>query len=137
MILATVQSRCRSSGAGSSTSTFRCSRIPIGRCSRNACWAAAIDFARSIAIGATTPGNSTVLRTGIMIRASPGIGTGPVSVGLRSSLVGDMAVLEQICLEQISLQTNFASNRFCQAQDNASIRGEAADGVTPYRQYDA
>ena len=50
-ILATVQMRWRSSGPGSSTSAFRCSRIPTGRCSRNACCAAAIDFGRPIVIG--------------------------------------------------------------------------------------
>jgi hypothetical protein len=74
-ILAMVQMRCRSSGPGSSTSAFRCSRIPIGRCSRSACWAAAIDFARAIVTGAITAGNSTMLRTGTMISASEGIAT--------------------------------------------------------------
>ena len=55
--------------------------MPIGRCSRKACWAAAIDFGRAIVMGATTPGNSTILRTGTMIRASAGIGTGQTGPG--------------------------------------------------------
>jgi hypothetical protein len=48
--------------------------MPIGRCSRTACWAAAIEVARAIVIGKMTSGNSTVLRTGTMISASLGIG---------------------------------------------------------------
>ena len=39
-----VPTRCRSSGPGSANSALRWSRIPIGRCSRTACCAAAIDF---------------------------------------------------------------------------------------------
>ena len=45
---------------------------PIGRSSRTACWAAAIEVGRPMAIGATIPGNSTMLRTGRMISASSG-----------------------------------------------------------------
>src|SRR5262245_29430065 len=63
-----------SSAVGSETSASRCIRMPTWRCSRTACWAAAIDFVRPTVIGSTTPGNSTVLRTGTMISASGGSG---------------------------------------------------------------
>src|SRR5665647_3852159 len=101
-MLATVQTRWSSSGPGSFASGVRCSRIPIGRWSRNACWAAAIDFGRPMVMGATTPGNSTVLRTGMMIRASFGIDTVSAWVvavadeaEVGSSLAGGMAILTQ------------------------------------------
>jgi hypothetical protein len=70
---------------------------PTGRCSRNACCAAAIDFGRAIVIGAMTDGNSTTLRTATMIRASDGIATDCIfeaaaaEAGSRSS--GGMAIL--------------------------------------------
>src|ERR1700733_2861506 len=66
--------RCMSSGAGSDTSASRCNRIPPCHCWRTACWAAAIDFCRPSVIGSTSPGNSTVLRTGTMMSASAGKG---------------------------------------------------------------
>jgi hypothetical protein len=50
----------------------RCRRRPIGRWSRIAACAAAIDFGRPSGIGVTMPGNSTALRTGMMISASLG-----------------------------------------------------------------
>src|SRR5436190_2267420 len=66
--------RCISSGEGSFTLASRCISTPIGRCSRTACWAAATDFGRPMVTGITTPGNSTKLRTGMMIMASGGNG---------------------------------------------------------------
>src|SRR4051794_32723602 len=126
MMLATVQIRLRSSGPGSSASGFRCSRIPTGRCSRKACWAAATDFDRPTVIGKTTPGNRTVLRTGTMISASLGIGTEsawPAAVdeaGL-SELTGDI----------------ITSHRLRQTQRDASIYREAADRVSPGGQQNA
>ncbi len=48
--------------------------MPTWRWSRTACCAAAIDFGRPSVIGSTSPGNSTVLRTGTMISASAGNG---------------------------------------------------------------
>src|ERR1700686_1994121 len=100
-ILAIVQIRCSSSGAGSFVSGFRCNTIPTGRCSRNACCAAAIDFGRPMVMGARTPGNKTVLRTGMMIRASLGIGADSAGLAVEddveagSSLAGDMTILTQ------------------------------------------
>ena len=58
--------------AGSSGLASRCIRMPTWRCSRTACWAAAIEPGRPTLIGRTMPGNSTVLRTGTMISASDG-----------------------------------------------------------------
>src|SRR5260370_40897301 len=76
-------------------------------------------------IGATTDGNSTVLRTGTMISASLGIGTdsvcAPVETEAGCSLFGDMAT----------------SRRFRQSQPNASMHREAADDITPDGQQDA
>src|SRR5665213_4108470 len=66
--------RCMSTALGSATSGSRCLRMPTGRCSRSACCAAAIDFARPTVTGITMPGNSTKLRTGTMIIASAGTG---------------------------------------------------------------
>src|SRR3954470_1620816 len=123
-ILAIVQMRWRSSGSGSSTSACRCSKIPTGRCSRSACCAAAIDFGRAIVIGAITAGNSTILRTGRMIRASPGIDTDSVvelAAETGASLSGGM----------------ITSQGLRQAQHDTSIRSEAADHVSSRRQYDA
>src|SRR5262245_19710992 len=48
--------------------------MPIWRCSRTACWAAATERGRPTVTGATMPGNSTILRTGTMISASAGSG---------------------------------------------------------------
>src|SRR6185295_5881778 len=76
-MFATVPTRCRSSGPGSATSASRCITIPMGRSSRTACWTAATDFGRATLKGAMRPGNSTALRTGRMMRASPGSGTAP------------------------------------------------------------
>ena len=101
--------------------------MPTCRCSRNACWAAAIDFGRPIVIGITTPGNSTVLRTGTMMRPSDGIAR-PLLIrrragnGLLGSIVDDMAI---------------SSTGFGEAQAYAAIGGETADGVTPRRQCNA
>src|SRR5947209_3458871 len=68
---------------GSATLSSRCMRTPIWRCSRTACWAAAIDFARPIVIGITVFGNSTRFLTGRMMMASAGIsGDGAVAVVL-------------------------------------------------------
>src|ERR1700686_3172017 len=108
--------RERSSGVGSSASGFRCNRMPIGRCSRNACWAAATDFGRAMVMGATTPGNSTVLRTGTMIRASLGIGTAS-ACGAADEVEADS-----------SRAMTKPSHRLRQPQRNASVHGEAADG---------
>src|SRR5581483_9154344 len=66
--------RCMSAAPGSATSARRCMRMPIWRCSRTACCAAATDPGRPIVNGSTSPGNSTVLRTGTMISASVGTG---------------------------------------------------------------
>src|SRR5215510_12215109 len=66
--------RCMSSAVGSETSASRCIRMPTWRCSRTACWAAAIDLVRPTVIGSTTPGKRTVLRTGTTINASGGSG---------------------------------------------------------------
>ena len=74
---------------GSSISASRCSTMPIGRCSRTACWAAAIDFGRPMVIGATMPGNSTVLRTGRMNDERPrGSGTMSTHQAVRSGAPG-------------------------------------------------
>src|SRR6476646_7967273 len=74
MTLATVPMRCRSTGSGSATSRSRCIRSPICRCSRTACWAAAIERSRPTVTGMTTPGNSVMSRTGMMAMASEGNG---------------------------------------------------------------
>src|SRR5579863_4696307 len=66
--------RCMSSAVGSSTAASRCNRMPTWRCSRTACCAAMTDFGRPSVIGSTSPGNSTVLRTGTMMSASGGNG---------------------------------------------------------------
>src|SRR5262245_18995534 len=79
-MLATVPTRCISIAVGSSVPLARCIRMPTSRCSRTACWAAAIDFGRPIVIGASVFGSSTRLRTGTMMIASSGIG-GRVGVG--------------------------------------------------------
>src|SRR5580658_1774706 len=63
-----------STGAGSAISGSRCNKMPTWRWSRTACWAAPIDFGRPSVIGSTSPGNSTVLRTGTIISASAGKG---------------------------------------------------------------
>src|SRR5690606_32493822 len=47
-------------------------RIPTGRLLRAASCAAATDLARPTVIGNTVPGNSTMFRTGRMMRASAG-----------------------------------------------------------------
>ncbi len=93
---------------------FRCNRIPIGRCSRSACCAAAIDFGRPMVMGATTPGNSTVLRTGMMISASSGIGTGSVPAAaaeVESPLAGDMTILTQTDLARRNTMHPFTAKR--------------------------
>src|SRR6476646_8779135 len=61
-----------SPGPGSFTLWSRCIRMPIWRCSRTACCAAATDVGRPTLMGSTMPGNSTVLRTGTMMRESDG-----------------------------------------------------------------
>src|SRR5438132_6898591 len=71
---ATVPKRCRSIAAGSAISGSRCITMPTCRCSRTACWAAAIERGRPIVTGSTMPGNRTILRTGTMMSASPGTG---------------------------------------------------------------
>jgi len=59
---------------GSVASASRCISTPTWRCSRTACWAAAIERGRPSVSGSTTPGNSTMSRTGTMIIASGGRG---------------------------------------------------------------
>src|SRR5919199_4431096 len=71
-MLATVPTRCISIPSGCSFCGSRCTRIPIWRPSRTACWAAATERCRPIEIGYTMPGNSTTLRTGTMTSASGG-----------------------------------------------------------------
>src|SRR5215207_4259742 len=71
-MLASVPTAWRSAGPGLSTVASRCRTTPMGWSSRTACWAAAMDRGRPMAIGATMPGNSTTLRTGRMMRASAG-----------------------------------------------------------------
>ena len=67
-----VPTRCRSSGAGSSTPASRCRTTPIGRSPRTPAWAAAIERGRAMVTGTTVPGNSTRLRTGTSGRTSAG-----------------------------------------------------------------
>jgi len=70
-------------------------------------------------IGATTPGNSTVLRTGMMIRASVeshGAGIGAIFVDWRHG---------------------HPQADFDRAQHDASVHREAADGVTSLGQQNA
>src|SRR6188474_555219 len=69
---AMVPTRCRSSKPGSSVSGFFCSRKPTLASVRTASWAPATVFSRLIATGMTTPGKSTMLRTGRMISMSGG-----------------------------------------------------------------
>src|SRR5271165_7244797 len=71
-MLATVPILCRSTGIGSSASTFRCMTMPTGFCSRTARCAAKIERGRLRAIGNATPGNSTMPRTGTMMSESGG-----------------------------------------------------------------
>src|SRR5579863_9567299 len=73
-MFATVPMRCMSFADGSASSGSRCMRMPTWRWSRTACWAAATDLVRPSVIGSTSPGNSTVERTGTMIKASAGNG---------------------------------------------------------------
>src|ERR1044072_73352 len=101
-MLATVPKRCRSIAAGSAISASRCIRTPIWRCSRTACWAAAIERGRPTVIGATMPGNNTIRRTGTMIIASGG--SGGVGRGC-SSAIGGL--------------------RFAQCDDQAAVGGGA------------
>src|SRR6185312_9924875 len=121
MMFATVQTRYSSSGAGSFTSGFRCNRIPIGRCSRSACCAAATDLGRAMVIGATAPGNSTMLRTATMIRASSGM-----RAASRAGLVGIAC----------SLSDDMASFRLCQTDRDTAVHGEAVDRIASSGQRD-
>src|SRR5579863_10217529 len=73
-MFATVPMRCMSFADGSASSGSRCMRMPTWRWSRTACCAAATDLVRPSVIGSTSPGNSTVERTGTMIKASAGNG---------------------------------------------------------------
>src|SRR5262249_4151288 len=72
-------------------------------------------------MGATTPGNSTILRTAMTIVASSGIRM-VLAPGAPAALVS---------LSGMDL------SRFCQAEDDASIHGVAADRVASRRQTDA
>jgi len=75
--LASVPTRCRSTGIGSSIVGSRCNTSPTGRLSRIAVCAATIERCRPKVIGSTVPGNSTRLRVVIRISASSGIAGTP------------------------------------------------------------
>src|SRR5580704_4707583 len=115
--------RCRSIGAGSAVSEFRCIRIPTGRWSRTACWAAAIERWRPMVIGSMMPGNRTVLRTGTMISASGGKGgSGPAWPALISDSPGDLVSTTE-------------GLRFLQSDQQAAVGGGTPHrAVAPARQ---
>ena len=66
--------RCMSAAVGSATSALRCIKMPIWRCSRTACCAAATEPGRPTVMGNTSSGNSTMLPTGTV---SPHQSRGP------------------------------------------------------------
>src|ERR1700748_1022649 len=139
MTLATVPTRCRSSGAGSFRSASRCSRLPICRCSRIACCAAAMASGRPRVIGAIMPGNNTVLRTAMMISASAGMATdGLADGGLEDDGAPELpaTLSDDIRISLDRFLVDFL-DRFGEAEADAALGGEAADRVAAQRQRDA
>src|SRR4051794_7319040 len=82
-----VPMRRKCSGPGCSMLGSSCSSRPTLRPLRTASWAAAIDDGRPIVSGSTTPGNSSMFRTGRMIVASSGMTGWRWSVAAPESLL--------------------------------------------------
>src|SRR3974390_18222 len=82
-----------------------------------ACWAAATEFGRLIVMGATTPGNSTILRTAMMIVTSSGI-----RIALTPGALAALAC---------------SVSRLCEGEDDAPFPGAVTDRIAPRRQSDA
>src|SRR6185312_751952 len=111
---------CRSPAFGSVTSGSRCRTTTIWRCSRTACCAAATDDGRPTVIGMTTSGKSTVLRTGIAMKASVG-GDALTGFAAAGSVVGASSIWAP------------GSGELAQADDEQAVLGAMTDLVVPAR----
>src|SRR5580658_10288910 len=109
-----------STGIGSSFSALRCIKTPTGFCSLTALWAAMTERGRLSAIGSTVLGNSTMPRTGTMMRPSGGNGGefAPPWLSSEWASAGASAIL---------------SLRLVQRNKQATVQRRSMDGVVAAR----